>query len=168
MKVISIFFCWLFLTLASLPAITQEIIFKVELSTDSVYLGNILELKYTVLNTQGSFQGPGLEGLRVVSGPNISSQYSMINGVVSQEATYSYYLEPLEEGRALIKPAILQDGDKTLSTAEIPIVVLPNADGEKFQKKKYGFSQIITFKDSVSTKQDSLMQKIKRIKTVKI
>jgi hypothetical protein len=58
----------------------QDPHFKVEVSSDTILLGNYFELKYTIENTQGDFNPPEFAGLKLVAGPNHASSYSIMNG----------------------------------------------------------------------------------------
>ncbi len=146
----------------------QDIVFKQELTQDTILWGNIIQLRYSVENVAGDFEAPSFEGFHVVSGPNVSSSFSMINGRVSQSASYTYYLRPISEGIHQIDAAYLKNGDSSWSTSPIEIVVLPNPEGIIESPRGFGFEQQIVVRDSSMTKKDSLQAKIKKLKTVKI
>ena len=104
--------------------------FKAEVSTDSVLLGNYIEVTFTLENANmEDFQAPTFEGFQIISGPNQSSSFSMVNGKVSQQASYSYYLEPRDIGNYYIPPASVSTGEQVLETIPIEIMVAPNPDG---------------------------------------
>ena len=87
--------------------------FSVEMSSDSILMGNYFQVKFTLENAQSNnFIAPDFEGFRVISGPNMTSSYSMINGEVSQSMTYTYYLEPVDVGNYFIAPASIEVEDK--------------------------------------------------------
>ena len=109
--------------------------FNVEIDRDTILLGNSFELTYVVENVEGDFIPPDFLGFQVVSGPNISTQFSMINGKTSRSASYSYVLMPLNEGEYLIPAAGLESNDEIFTSHEVPIVILPNPDG-KIQSSK--------------------------------
>jgi len=115
--------------LSSLPLQASDIVFRVEVSTDTVLLGNYFELKFTVENARGSFVPPDFSGFELVGGPNQASSFSMINGVVTNSSSYTYYLEPLHEGLLYIEPASIDIDGKIMETPNLEIVVLPNPDG---------------------------------------
>jgi len=137
----------IFLTLFSLfisfTLLAQEgATFKVEVSTDSVLLGNYVEVTFTLENaSMEDFQVPTFEGFRIVSGPNQSSSFSMMNGKVSQKASYSYYLEPKDIGNYYIPPATVSTGEQVLETMPVEILVAPNPDGiiQNQQPKRESF-----------------------------
>ena len=104
--------------------------FTVEVSSDTVLLGNYFELKFTIENTSATgFEVPDLHEFNVIGGPNTSSSMSIINGQVSQSASYTYYLEPTDIGVYTIKPAYLTTGEVALETPPIDIIVVPNPEG---------------------------------------
>ena len=76
----------------------QDFVFSMEVSGDSVLLGNYVELSYTIENAQGKFEPPSFEGLDIISGPNYSSSISINNGEMKSLESYSYYLAPPEVG----------------------------------------------------------------------
>lgn len=103
--------------------------FSVAVSSDTLLLGNYLELKFTIENvTSNGFEAPDLLPLNVIGGPNTSSSMSIINGVVSQSTSYTYYLQPEEIGVFTIKPAFLPTGETALETPPLDIIVIPNPD----------------------------------------
>ena len=113
----------------SLTFAQQESSFRVEVSSDSILLGNYFEVKFILENDSGSqFEPPTFEGFNVVGGPNQSSSFSMVNGKVSQSMSYSYYLEPKDIGNYYIEPANVKVGNEVLETEPKLILVLANPD----------------------------------------
>ena len=109
---------------------SQDAQFKVEVSIDSLLMGNYTEVTFTLENAKGSrFQAPDFEGFQVVGGPSQSSSFSMINGAVSQSQSYTYYLEPLEIGNFYIQPANIETDNGILETEPVLVLVVPNPDG---------------------------------------
>jgi len=41
---------------------SQDVVFKQELSYDTVYMGNALQIKYSIQNANGDFQAPDFDG----------------------------------------------------------------------------------------------------------
>lgn len=101
----------------------------VEVSADTVLLGNYFELKFTIENAQGRFEAPDLSAFQVMGGPNTSTSISMINGEVKRSAAYSFYLKPTDIGNFTIPPAYVVTDDQTLETVPFEIIVKPNPDG---------------------------------------
>ena len=81
----------------------EEAKLSVEISRDSILMGNYFEVKFTIENASvDNFEAPTFEGFTVVSGPNQSSSMMISNGVVKQSIAYSYYIEPQDVGLSLI------------------------------------------------------------------
>lgn len=107
----------------------QDPVFKVEVSSDSILVGNYFELVFTIENAEGKFDAPNLSEFDIIGGPNTSSSFSMINGRVTQSASYSYYLKPRDIGVFTIPPAFYETDETTLETIPIDIIAVPNPDG---------------------------------------
>jgi hypothetical protein len=129
----------LFFLAGSILLAQEEGSFNVEIERDTILLGNTFELTYVIENVKGDFVPPDFSGLRVVSGPNTSSQFSMINGKTTRSASYSYILMPQKEGEYIIPPAELESGDEIFTSHEVPIFVLPNPEGkiQSSEESKY-------------------------------
>ena len=108
----------------------QEIKFTVEISSDTLLIGNYFELKYTIENTSTNhFEPPKLNSHHIVGGPNTSTQMSFVNGEMSQSSSYTYFIEPPDIGSYTIPPAFLKTKDLNLEAPPIDIIVLPNPEG---------------------------------------
>lgn len=106
--------------------------FTVKVSMDSILFGNYFQVVFSLENAKGEdFQAPAFEEFQVVSGPNFSSSFSMINGDVTQSVSYTFYLEPKEIGNYYIEPASIKVEEKILETDPIEILVVPNPEGIK-------------------------------------
>lgn len=113
-------------------AVGQEkaVKFTVKVSTDSVLMGNYFEVKFILENANGqNFEAPVFEQFDVVSGPNFSTSYSMVNGNVTQSMTVTYFLEPKDVGSFYVLPASVEAEGKVLETAPLEVLVSPNPDG---------------------------------------
>lgn len=124
------FFIYLFVFCNSIGfSFAQDEAFFIELSSDTVLAGNVLQVSFIANNVSGQFESPDLDGLNVVSGPNTSTSMSMINGTVAQRSSYSYniYLEDI--GEVIIPPAFFETKENTLETEPVSIIVLPNPEG---------------------------------------
>ena len=90
-------------------------------------LGASERFQYTITLTNGNnpkdFRPPGLQDFLVLGGPNQSSSFQSINGVVTQSISYSYILQPRNTGKFTIGAAYIKVGDKTLSSQPITIEV---------------------------------------------
>ena len=106
--------------------------FDVSVSTDSVLLGNPIEVEFLIENGKSKgFEPPRFDGFEVLSGPNQSSSIQIINGDMKQKATYTYILEPKNVGKYEIKPASIMIDGKEFLTKPITISVYPNPEGIK-------------------------------------
>ena len=115
----------------------KETKFTVEVSTDSILMGNHFEVTFSVENGQGvNFQLPEFADFHVVGGPNQSSSYSMVNGDVTQQMSYSFYLEPKDIGNYYIEPAGIEIDGESYETQPMEVIVVPNPDGIKQQPKR--------------------------------
>ena len=102
--------------------------FNATVSSDSVLLGNYIELRFKIENLEGEFEVPDLTEFMLLSGPNMSSSFQLLNGEMSSSKTYSYFIQPNELGEYFIGPAYLIEGEKTHETAPVKINVYPNPE----------------------------------------
>ncbi len=129
-------------------SLAQEANFSVEISSDSVLMGHHLKVTFAIENGKANdFSAPEFEGFSVVSGPNMSSSFSMINGDVSQSVSYTYYLTPIEIGNYYIAPASVEVEDKILETQPLEVLVLPNPEGIQQGPMQEGSRRMDLFKD---------------------
>ena len=109
----------------------KSVRFVAEASTDSVLLGHYFELSFLVENENSrNFSLPELDpALEILSGPNTSSSFSMVNGESSQKVRYSLVIRPAQEGTFTIPSASAEVGGKKMETVPIQIYVGPNPEG---------------------------------------
>lgn len=111
--------------------------FTVELSADSILMGNHFMVRFTLENAEGeNFEPPSFSEFFIVNGPAVSSSFSMINGEFSRSVTYTYYLEPKDVGNYYIQPASISVGADIIETQPVEIMVVPNPDGIKVQPEQ--------------------------------
>ena len=104
--------------------------FTASVTMDSILYGNKFKVTFTLENGQGqAFQAPVFPDFHVMSGPNTSSSFSMMNGTVSQSISYTYWLEPKDIGNYYIEPASIEVEGDILETQPIEVMVVPNPDG---------------------------------------
>jgi hypothetical protein len=114
----------------SIPTFCQDAKFEVQVSSDSILLGNYFEIRFIIEDTKGQFEPPSFHELKILSGPNQSSSMQIINGDMNQSMQYSYLLKPEDIGNYIIPPAfLLLEDETTLETESIEIVVVPNPEG---------------------------------------
>ena len=119
--------------------------FEIQVSTDTILLGNFFEVRFLVQNAKGTFDPPAFEDFQVVGGPNQSSSMSIVNGVSSQSSSYSYFLKPKSTGVLSIEPSYWEASDTTMETRPVDIVCLPNPDGIVEESKISSKDQIFEF-----------------------
>lgn len=109
----------------------KPIKFSVQVSTDSILMGNFFEVKFTLENANGqNFEAPHFnDHFNVVSGPNFSTSMNIVNGNMTQSMTITYYLEPRDIGSYYIQPASVEASGKVLETSPLEVLVVPNPDG---------------------------------------
>jgi hypothetical protein len=103
--------------------------FEVKISTDTILLGNFLEVRFVAQNLKGPFEPPKFADFEVVGGPNQSSSMSIVNGHTSQTASFSYFIRPRNTGILHIEPAYYLNGENNYETQPQEIISLPNPDG---------------------------------------
>lgn len=129
-------------------SLAQEANFGVQISSDSVLMGNYLKVTFSVENAKVTdFSAPEFEGFTIASGPNMSSSFSMINGEVSQSASYTYYLEPIDIGNYYIAPASVQIEEGVLETEPLEVIVLANPDGIIQQQEERSHPRMDLFRN---------------------
>jgi hypothetical protein len=81
------------------------------------------EVTFSVNGNGERFTPPSFNGFLVVSGPNVSTSMSVINGNASSSMAYSYELVAVKEGSYSIGPATIVVNGKQLHTEPIKIKV---------------------------------------------
>jgi hypothetical protein len=110
----------------------REVSFTATADAKQVALGNYFEVSFTLANAQGQdFRAPDFKEFNQLSGQNVSTTASAVNGVWSQTITYSYYLQPKKVGKATVGPATVRVGSKTYKTAPITVEVVKGKGGGK-------------------------------------
>lgn len=127
MKQLIIYLCIFCLGVGS--GICQEDGFYLELSSDTILAGNVVQVSFHANNVSGQFEAPDMVGMNVISGPNTSSSMAMMNGKVTQNASYSYTLLLEDIGEIIIPPAFFVTNEGTLETEPTSIIILPNPEG---------------------------------------
>ena len=111
----------IFLSLfATINLTGQSISFSLEVEQDTIKLGDYLTVTYTLSGARGEFQEPEFGSLRLVGGPNFSSQISIVNGKMDQTFTYTYIFQPDQSGRLHIPEAS--------ATVDGELFISPSAD----------------------------------------
>lgn len=125
-KILTVFIA---LIVSCLSVVAQDVSF-VSSAPLRVQAGQRFQVQLTLSNAQGqNLQAPKFDGLKVLSGPNVSrgSQSSNMNGVTSQSTTetYTYYVEA-ESGasKATVSSASIEAGGKKYTSKALVVEVL--------------------------------------------
>lgn len=105
-------------------------------SSDSILLGNYFIYEIKLENIDEEIDFPSLEEFQIISGPNTSSSFSIINGAQTSSLTYSWYLKPVDLGLYYIEPLAVEVDGQFYETAPLEINVYPNPDGIIINPKK--------------------------------
>lgn len=121
----------LFALLCTTAIAQKPIRFVAEASNDSVLLGHYFEVSFHLENANArNFSMPDLDpALELLSGPNTSSSFSMVNGESTQKVRYSFIVRPVREGFFTIPPASIEADGKRIETEPMEIYVGPNPEG---------------------------------------
>ena len=119
----STFFIWISLFISQVP-FSQKGSLSVKVDKDTIYQDEVVKVEFLLDNLAGNFLAPDFSGFRIVSGPNTSSSYSMINGHVSQKKSFSYVLVPQSAGDLLIGRAVVESEDGNLVNDPVELHVL--------------------------------------------
>lgn len=115
---------------------------KTTISNDSILLGNTCLL--TIELDGQSIQQVDIDlphTFTLVSGPNVSSSMTMINGDISQTSTYSYYIKPTEIGKEYIPPLTIHTDSGIVETTPIEVHTYPNPDNIVQEVEQQSFNQ---------------------------
>jgi len=116
--------CFLFIC-CPFKGLADNVQFTLEVSSNSVALNDVVEVQFTIANGKNvtTFIPPEFKNFKIIQGPNQSSGYSSINGVIKEYISISYILQPLSTGTFTISSAsAVVDGKNIFSnTAKITI-----------------------------------------------
>ena len=95
--------------------------------SDSVGVQDQVQLSITVSGKDsGDAESPritSLQGFRIVSGPNVSTQFQWINGRTNSSKSFVYVLVPEKEGQFTIDPLEVRVGGKVYRTQPLQVRV---------------------------------------------
>ncbi len=110
-----------------LPAHAQDVQVTAAVGSDVVGVDDQFQLTITVSGRDsGDAENPRiphLNGLKIVGGPSISTQFQWINGRTSNSRSFIYILLPEKEGQFTIDPVEVRVGNKVYKTEPISIRV---------------------------------------------
>ncbi len=118
----------LFILISSFQWVNAQEV-DVSVSYDTVYIGNVLGVQYSMEDWQGEVAQPDFGEFKIVGGPQISSSMSYSGGKRSSSTTILFYLKPPDQkGTYQLPSQIFRGGNEEASTEEKDITVLENPD----------------------------------------
>lgn len=142
--------------------ISLSIVFKLdaqslrqEVSSDSILLGNYFIYEIEITNAGTDIEYPDLRAFEIMSGPNVSSSISIINGDKSSSKTLSWYLKPSDLGQYFIEPISIEYDGIVLEADAIELNVFPNPDGIIIEPQQKN-----SMDDFFNTKRPPLMNRV--------
>lgn len=115
------------LVMAAPLILAQDVQVTATVGSDVVGIDDQFQLTVTVSGKDsGDAENPRLprlNGLKIVGGPNISTQFQWINGRTSSSKSYIYILLPEKEGQFTIDPIEVRVGGKIYKTEAISVQV---------------------------------------------
>lgn len=123
-------------------AATAQVRFSAS-APSSVAENQNFNLTFTLENANGrNLRPPSLSDFTVLGGPNTSSSMQIINGSVSQSASYTYVLRPKQQGSFKIGKASIEANGTTYESNELTIqVTAPSAQQPAQQGNGYSRRQ---------------------------
>jgi len=117
-------------SLLSLTSTWGQVKFYAVCNADEVILGSYFNVEFVIENASPEdFVPPDFKGFMVLTGPNRSSQVSIINGHRSQKESFGYTLIAEKTGNLVIGPAKIRSGKKTYQSQPLKVKVLRSAKG---------------------------------------
>ena len=96
-------------------------------NSDTVGVQDQLQFTVTVSGKDSQAAGnpriPNLKGFKIVSGPNLSTQFQWINGRTSSSKSFAYVLIPEKEGQFTIDPVEVRIGNRVYKTQQVQVRV---------------------------------------------
>ena len=130
----------IFLTGSFKLSYSQKFLAKVDKNEVGLY--DQFKITYTFssadLNALEKFIPPRFEKFIVLSGPNQSTSVRIVNGAVSSEVSYTYYLQPRELGEFEIEPAEIVYNRQSFKSESIKINVLNQTPPPKQEERVAG------------------------------
>jgi len=120
-------------------ALLQAQQLKVAADKNPAIVGEQIVIQYKIDTKGQNFKSPNFKGLKVLSGPNPSTQssYSYVNGKSknSSSTTYSFYLKAVKEGTYTISPASITVKGKKIQSKAYSLKVVRGSERNKAQQQ---------------------------------
>lgn len=103
----------------------EEVKFTATADRSAMAMGEQLEVEFRLDGTQSgaNFVPPDFRDFVVLSGPNQSTNFQMINGAVSSSVSWGYVLQPRREGSLTIGPATVEYRGNRYTTSSLAVTV---------------------------------------------
>ena len=121
-------FSFFFIVFSISALFSQNQSFTVSVDKDTIFQDEVINIQFLLENMPGKFVAPDFESFDIVSGPNTSSNVTIINGELSQKKSYSYILLPATPGSLVIGQARVDTEKGELLSDPINIFVLKGSD----------------------------------------
>jgi hypothetical protein len=128
---------WFFIVAFIVSGSAAQGKFFVKVSHDTIQMDQVLNIEFVIENLEGEFTPPDFSDFTVASGPMTSSQFSSINGKVSQKKSLTYVIIPKETGDITIGHAILFNKEQHYETAPVDIYVLSHDSSYQPKRKQH-------------------------------
>jgi len=105
---------------------------KFTVSADKTHLtlGDVVHLSYSLEGGEGtSFEPPAFTGFRIMSGPNVSNEYSGYNRITTHHLKIEYVIQAMEKGNHTLASAHIVSGTKKLTSNTLSFTVSGNTTG---------------------------------------
>jgi len=113
------------LIILPLASYNQDVRFYAHTDAIEIVAGSYFDVIFTLENSEGSdFSPPDFGNLQILSGPNRSSQMSIINGAVSRKMSIGYSILAKDEGVIHINPASIRANGRLYESNGLEIKVL--------------------------------------------
>jgi len=120
-------------------ALLQAQQLKVSADKNPAIVGEQIVIQYKIDTKGKNFKSPNFKGLKVLSGPNPSTQssYSFVNGKSQNNSstTYSYYVKAVKVGTYTISPASITVKGKKIQSKAYALKVVKGSEKNKAQKQ---------------------------------
>lgn len=114
---------YLILFLCCVQGLMAQVQFEAKVSKTTLGINERLRIDFTMNDDGDNFNPPSFEGFKVIAGPSQQVSQSWINGKVTFNKTYSYYLLPEQRGTVTIKQATIEIRGQIYKTTPIKINV---------------------------------------------
>jgi len=116
-----------YLLIFSITAFAQ-VQFEAKVSRNSLGINERLRVDFTMNADGDNFTPPDFEGFRVVNGPMQQVSQSWINGTVTFNKSYSYFLLPTRKGSITIDQATIEINGQVYKTSPVKVNVTAAID----------------------------------------